>query len=350
MEKKKSRKPATRLVILSIDEFVNLNNSGRIRLSKGRSRAHAKTKSISYSIFNILLKNAPDVGLNAESYVIISCQNKPEDFLDIRNIQNCWAINTHAASLIDLKAYPYGDYLWEEYIQEKIIENKKYNGSFFLEILNEYKLHDASIDLLKFSLSANVAPNVSGLTPKEASSLSKVIMTYAFGWKAALTVLRRLAKCYAGNEWKNYWNVPSVVDELDNIRMTINSGNILSHQIYHTLRPLVKNLWSINEFPKIHLAYLAVIFHYGGFAENDKDFSINDFRMDLDIIKQECGSEWAYMAVYLIGQCLNGKQLMNIYHSLKNHNIVPIQETAYTEQVLPMVRDFSHFTRQKITT
>lgn len=307
-----------KITILSIDEYSQLTKNGKIRFSD-KNRSLVQHKVLTEKTFLSLIKKAPDIGYSSELYVFVSYNYKGQkDYLDIRDVNECNALDDMSAKLLTLEKHNTTENFWQKFLSDHEENMRIYNGSFFLEILskkNQYNIPSEE-NLQSISYGKNIGDNIEGLTEQESRDIANFSMTFAYGWKAALTVLRRLAMHCVKENWKNYWQVPSVKDELNNIKATKIGGSILSDEIYEILKPLDSLLSQIEDFPKLPLAYLVIVFHYCGFAENSKEFNLDDLMNDLDILKKDSNDEFVCRAIYLIGQSLHSEQLMKFYNSL----------------------------------
>lgn len=376
------------LIIISIDEYSQIKKSGRIRIFD--KRIAKNINSINEDSFFKLMYQCPDVGLRAESYVLIELKkiNKinKHAFIDIQHIENAYAFNDYAGQLLSLPCYPELDAFWNSYLQHKISEDSVYKGELFLKLnykvlkikpLDKYiKKYQKKFCYDKLSFCENIIlpnPEINGLFPEESKKFENCKCTYSYGWKAALTILRRLAieyikkdetqlsvvpaatntaiggNCYAGSrlganenavsendnqnhdilqpdnilssdktetgtadvkvDLKSYWKIKDVRKDLENIRKNKYSGPLLDDFYNNEVQNLDYGLKLIKDFPEIPVAYLAIINHYGHFASIGKNFELFDFRQDLEKLDMK----FRVYATYLVGQCMQGKKLVELF-------------------------------------
>ena len=129
---------------------------------------------------------------------------------------------------------------------------------------------------------------------------------------------------------KLYWKIKDVRSELENIRKTKFSGPIIDDFYSNEIRNLDTSLKAnILGFPDIPVAYLAIINHYGHFATIGKNFELSDFKKDL----KELDRKFQIFAVYLVGQCMPGKIIVELLlKKMKNNEKAPTRNSKRTDE------------------
>lgn len=323
------------ITILTFNEYNYINNAGEIYVAASRvTTKEIDHSSLTYSKFKTILSNTPIIGFSSDYYIIADIKNRKKIGkkikINILLINNFYALTKFSSDLLKLHIFNDDiENIWNKYVKENCKD--RYNKiKLFYEIIKYYINDTIKVDINDDNIIKILddQKNISYYPkPEEKSKIENFLFSNAYGWKAGLTVLYRLALDIIKDDKKlknDYWIIPPIKKDLDKIRINELDGPILKQKIVDTIKLLDNSLSKIenNEIKFPPICYLAIVLQYISVAENKDYISIDNFIQDLNILKTICEdnnknvSYWIKSTIINVGQFLNGKFLCDEYKKI----------------------------------